>query len=775
LHAPPPELGVLARALADQAARQGRSVLLEHEVGHLLHAAGFDVPFSLVVGGPGDVPDLDDFPGGALVVKLLSARVMHRTEVHGVRVVAKEPHQVIRTVEEMLATADDPDAQVLLQEHIPHADEPGAELLLSLRWSAEFGPVATLALGGVTADVWGTLCRPGTTMRAWSGLHTAAAIEAELAAQALGSLITGGLRGRPQRVGLAAVAAAVERILALAGAVLPVPFRELEVNPLVFRHGRPLCLDAVVRLAPAGTRDGGAGARAPRHEVMEALLRPSSLAVVGASSRAMNPGRVILRNVLAAGFPTDRIQVVKVGEATLDGCRCVPSLGALDPVDLLVVGVGATEVPGILETVTEGGLARSVLLISGGLGEGGHGRTQAARVAKLLERPDAPGVNGGNCLGIRSIPGRCDTLFIPPEKLGFPAAPPHPVAVVSQSGAFAIARCSALPWINPRYLITVGNQVDLTVGAWVEYLVADADVKVVACYVEGFRPGDGARFLAAARAHRRGGRTVILYRAGRTAEGAEAMASHTASVAGDYAVTRALAERAGVLVADSAQDFGDLLTVAVGLAGRTVAGARVGLLSNAGFECVAMADGLGTLEAARFGPRTTERISGLLAEARLDGIVAPRNPLDVTPILGDRGFVAAAEAVLDDADVDVGVVSCVPLTPALQTLARDRAATGTGEDVEGNDAVVAGLMRLWGRTHKAWVVSVDGGPRYDAMVGLLQGAGIPVVRNADLAVDLLGRYVAARLTGDLPEQASSVDQASSAERARHAGAALRQG
>lgn len=734
------ELGVLARALADQARRQGRGVLLEHEAYHLLHAAGLDVPLSVVLDGPGEVPDLDDFRGDQVVLKLLSQEVMHRTEVGGVRIVARESRVVVRTVEEMLSGAADPRTQILLQDFIPHSLEPGAEVLLSIRWSHEFGAVATLALGGVNAEVLGGL--GAGTFRVWSGPRTVAELTEDLTSGALASLVTGSVRNRTPRVEPVGLAEVVARFLALK-AVLPHPMLEVEVNPLIFRDGRAVCLDGVVRLAPAQESGStGRSTRLPKHEAMDALLRPRSLAVVGASSRGMNPGRVILRNVLAAGMPPEVVQVVKEGETTLDGCRCVADVASLDPVDVLVLGVGADDVPELLATVVERRLAKGVILISGGLGEGGHGEERARRVQALLASPDVPGVNGGNCLGIRSVPGRCDTLFIPPSKLGFPSGPPHPVALVSQSGAFAIARCSALPWLNPRYLITVGNQLDLTVGDWVEHLVDEPDLRVVACYVEGFRGGDGARFLAAARAHRAAGRSVILYRAGRTPEGADAMASHTASLAGDYRVTRALAEAAGVLVADSAQDFGDLLNLAVCLADRDVAGSGVGLLSNAGFECVAMADRLGTLVAPPLHADTVARITEILSGARLGGIVAPRNPLDVTPILGDVGFIAAADALMTDPCVDVAVVGCVPLTPALRTLA----STEDGADgLEGEGGVASGLAALWMRTRRAWVVTVDGGVRYDPLARALQDAGIPVLRHADRAVELLGRYVVSRL------------------------------
>ena len=81
-----------------------------------------------------------------------------------------------------------------------------------------------------------------------------------------------------------------------------------------------------------------------------------------------------------------------------------------------------------------------------------------------------PLINGGNCLGIRSLPGRYDTMFIPEYKLPVPTGAVAPLAFVSQSGAFAVARMSKLGRLNPKYAITLGNQMDLTVGDYLAYL-----------------------------------------------------------------------------------------------------------------------------------------------------------------------------------------------------------------------------------------------------------------------------------------------------------------
>ena len=311
------------------------------------------------------------------------------------------------------------------------------------------------------------------------------------------------------------------------------------------------------------------------------------------------------------------------------------------------------------------------------------------------------------------------------------------MAVISQSGAFVLSRLGRLPWLDPSLVVTVGNQVDLTVGDYLEHVAADPSFEVAACYVEGFRPGDGLRWArAAARMTERGG-TVILLRAGRTGAGAGAAATHPAAVAGDARVAAALAEAGGALVAGTLDEFEDLLRLAVLLRGRRPGGLRLGAVTNAGFEAVAMADALGPLHPAAFSGATTSRLEAILDGGGLGGVVSVQNPLDLTPNCGDAPFAEAVEAVLGDPGVDLGVVGCVPYTPSLATLP---AGESHGEDLAAAGSLASRLAALWAATSKPWAAVVDGGALYDPMAGLLEEAGIPVFRSADRAVRLLGRW-----------------------------------
>jgi len=709
---------------------EGRTILSEPDALGIAVALGIGIPATQIVTGPDEV-DLEAMPGERVVVKALAPGLIHKTETGAVAVVGKT--EVAATMAEMGARI--PAAQsFLVAEYVDHDPGLWGEILLGMRWTDEFGPVVTFGLGGTAAEFLTGLA--GDRANAVFSPALRDGVAGALDGLAVTAPLTGGFRGGEPSVDRPGLEALIGRMLDLAARTMPADISEFEINPLTFTDRGPVALDAMCRIGPAPVAEARPDLRPG---AVDGILRPSSIAIVGVSER-VNLGRVILRNVLDAGFPPDAVTVIKPGIDEIDGVRCVPDLESMGFVDLLVVAIGAEQVPGLVEEVTSGGMAGAVVLIPGGLGELKGSEAQAERIADALRTAPQPRpvVNGGNCMGIRSVPGRYDTTFIPGYKLA-PAGRTgrHPVAVISQSGAFLISRLDRLAWLDPAYLITVGNQIDLTVGDYLDHVADDPEVAVAACYVEGFRPGDGLRWAGAAARMRARGGMVILYRGGRTKEGARSAASHTAAVAGDVRVATGLAEAAGVLMAGTLSEFEDLVRLAVLWRERPVTGMGLGAVSNAGFEAVAIADNLGGLLLAGLSDATLSRITELLEGEGLGGVVAAVNPLDLTPNCTAAAYTDAVEAMLGDPAVDVGLVGCVPLTPALHTLPPGR---GHDEDVTSRDSLASRLVALWGTTTKPWAAVVDAGASYDPMVQMLEEAGIPTFRSADRALQMLGRY-----------------------------------
>jgi acyl-CoA synthetase (NDP forming) len=524
---------------------------------------------------------------------------------------------------------------------------------------------------------------------------------------------------------------------------------ECEVNPFVrAADGRLVALDVLVTLRDAAQR-AGTGAPPRPLAKLKHLLEPRTAAIMGVSER-LNPGHIIVNNLIREGFDRERIFIIKPGSERLEGCRCVADIASLpERVDMFVMCIDAAQASLALVEIIERQAAESVVLIPGGLEEKAGSEAIVRRMRDALIRVrqspwGGPVINGGNCLGIRSMPGRYDTTFIPEYKLPVPTGAPSRLAVISQSGAFAVARASKLATLNPKYSVTLGNQMDLTVGDYLTYLKDDDGIDVFAVYVEGFRPLDMLPFLKAARAIVDSGRTVVLYRAGRTPAGAQASASHTASIAGDYAVAVALAQQAGVIVADSLADFDDLTQMFTLLGTAPLSGWNLAAVSNAGFECVAIADNPGSFRLPPYAPATARAFGEIFAKSRIDQVVDIHNPIDLTPMMGDAAYAEVVEAALDDEIFDAAVIGCVPMTGALNSLP---AGDGHREDFLRPDSIVGRLAGMRGRNGKPWIAVVDAGALYDAMAAHLNAAGIPTFRTADRAMRLFNVYCAARMRG----------------------------
>lgn len=725
-----------AARLLQGARAEGRDALIEGEGFALIEALGIRVPRQRLVHDPREAARLDlaEFPGDRVVVKATSPALTHKTEVGAVAVVPKSASALEDAVRRMAARLPGfPLLGYTIAEYIPHSEALGGELLLGLRYTDDFGPVVVVGPGGVHAELLARSLVPGADLAVLAGGLFEARRLTELLADRPATRVAGGL-GRDGRTlfRLDRLAALAERLLAFAATAAGAQLAELEINPLALTPDGPVALDVLVTLR----RTYAAPWRDRPIQKLRQLLQPQTIAVVGVS-QGMNPGRMIVRNLQAAGFPPERIAIIKPGLEQLDDIRCYPGLASLPrPVDLCVLAVSAAQVPDLTREIVEGQRAEAVIVIPSGLGEAEGSDALECRMRDALAASrrtpwGGPVMNGGNCLGIRSAPGRYDATFIPEHKVRRGPHVAAPVALISQSGAFAVARWSKLAGLNPAYLISVGNQTDLTLGDYLTYLKDDPEIRVFACYVEGFRPLDGRRWLQAAREIVEGDRTVLLYRGARTAAGVRAGATHTAAIAGDYVVTRELARAAGVLVADSLEEFDDLLRLFCLLGDCRCRGPRLGVLSNAGFECVAAADNLGTFQLARLGPGTVARLRHILVGAGLGDFVPVHHPLDLSPITNDATFAACARVLLEDEQVDAGVVGVVPLTSALNTLPP---GPEHQENFAGAEAIAAALGRLREQCHKPWVAVVDAGAAYDPLAARLDALRVPTFRSADRAL-----------------------------------------
>lgn len=751
--------GIFRRAEND-----GRDALLENEVYSLLKQLGISTPRFIFIkkGKKAAAGSLNRLKSRRVVLKVVSPQILHKSDVGGVAFVENKPGSVNRAMARMLSDVPGkfeaesglaPDIRgVLVLEKIDAGDLGfGSEFLVGIRNSRDFGPVVTMGLGGLDVEYLSERLKERSAVAIGSAhLLRPGDIIPLLEPLAVFDKLVKPFRGKPAPLGRETLAATFRRFIELAVHLSPYSRRsayvieEAEVNPFVVHAGRLIPLDGMCRFSRRRA--------APRPRLFKSidhLLHPRSIGIIGVSEK-LNLGHIILNNILREEYPRERVYVVKPGAGEIEGCRSVPTVADLpETVDLFVLALAAQQAAPVMEAVVQTEKARSVIIIASGLGETKGGEEIEEKIRGLLlrsrrEKRLTPVVNGGNCMGIYSGPGRYDTTFIPVYKLASPGKKNPRLVYLSQSGAFMAARMSKLPGVEPAYGISLGNQIDLTASDYLRYFREHGDAPFYALYIEGFLPGDGLALAEAAQDIVRRGKQVLVYKSGRSPEGRRATSSHTASVAGDYPVCRAVLEGAGVFVAENLAEFENALRVLPALAGKPALGRRVGLLSNAGFECVILADGLKNgveLELAALAGPTRARIGRVLKPLGIDRLQDIRNPLDLTPVANDAAFVACAEALIDDPSVDCAVISPVPMAAALQTLAP---AGGHTEDIHSAGSIGRRLIDIFRRTSKPFVVNLDGGALYDPLAGMLEEAGLPVFRRADEAIRFLAKWTSVK-------------------------------
>jgi len=352
---------------------------------------------------------------------------------------------------------------------------------------------------------------------------------------------------------------------------------------------------------------------------VDSLLRPKAVAIVGASdSGGGGWPRAIYQNLEFAGFPA-RIYLINPRRDELWGQKVYPNFGALpEPVDLALTIIPAEAIPDVLAEGAEHGL-KAALVYAARFGEGGDevGAARAERLAKLCR--NGLRVCGPNCMGALSLPN--DLLFYPATRVR--GLPKGPVGVVFQSGGtfmFWLARAAACG-VGLSHAVSSGNELDLDLADYINFLVEDEDTRIIACMVEGIRRADA--FMAAVEKALAAKKPVIMVKVGRSTAGKAAAHSHTGALASDDQVLDAVCRKYGVIRCVSLDDM--IQTCLAFLPGRYPNGPRIGMAGFSGGGkglFLDYADDEGA-EIAQISPATAEAIRPLI-----DAGVPAENPVD---------------------------------------------------------------------------------------------------------------------------------------------------
>jgi acyl-CoA synthetase (NDP forming) len=453
---------------------------------------------------------------------------------------------------------------------------------------------------------------------------------------------------------------------------------------------------------------------------LERLLRPRSVAVVGASSTPGALGASVVANLERMGFGGE-IHLINPKRDFIGARRCLPSVAELPMgVDVAVLAIPKSAV---IETVRE--LVKrqvgAAIIFSAGFAEGGEAGLAEQRELGRIATDSGMVIEGPNCLGLVNYVDGIALTFVETPAIALGNRPG--VGIVSQSGAMAavVGVTLTAKAVGISYSISTGNEAASGVEDYVEYLLGDADTRVIGLIVEQFR--QARRFLALAQRAQRAGKAVVLLHPGRSAAARDSAATHTGALAGDYQVMRTLVERQGVLLTETLEEFSDLLELAARFPSLPAQGAAV-LTESGAFKALT----LDLCEQVGLELPQISDDSAPLLRAALPNFVPASNPVDLTAqgLVDPDLYRRALSALLQDdrfGSVIFGIIQTDPKTCQLKF-----------------PAIIAAVAQLKPKKPVIFAGLDDGAEVPAQYIAQLRALNVPYFPSADRAYRAVARW-----------------------------------
>lgn len=648
---------------------------------------GFDAPRGAVVTTAPEAVAIAERIAFPVVLKIESPDIIHKTDIGGVALHLRSPREVEEGFHRVLASVRQRAPQARIEGvRVEEMCTQGVEVIIGLIADPQFGPCIMFGLGGVLTELLEDV--------SFRVLPLTAASASEMLDEIRGRRVLEGYRGQPP------VSKEMLTDLLLKAARLGIDLGDrldsVDLNPVAVWDDQHRVLDAKVLLRSTGEvpRD-----QEPNVDHLGGFFTPRSVALIGASATPGKIGHAVLDSLIRGGYD-GKVYPVNPTHSELLGLRVYPSLLDIpEPVDLVVVTVSLGAVPGLIGQCASRGIHNLLIVSGGGKELGGENQRLEASIAALAQQHGIR-IIGPNCIGVLNGETGLDTFFQVRERMIRPRA--GRIAMITQSGTVGCAFLEAGEHIGISKFVSYGNRVDVDEADLMAYLVEDPSTEVIACYVEGF--ANGRKFLRAAeRVSRR--KPVVVFKSGRSPQGAQASVSHTGFFGGKYGVCKGAFKQARLIDVDSIEE---LYMAAKALVLQPPApGNRVAMISNGAGTVVQAIDLLEThdLEMATLSPSVLSEL-----RERFPPYFVIQNPIDVTGSATADHYRVGIEALLADPHVDIVMPWFVFQDTPL------------GEDI------VDVLAELGRQRAKPIVCGAVGGPYTDKMCRALEAANIPVAR-----------------------------------------------
>ena len=702
------------RAAIQAATSMGRSALLGAELESVCADYSIPIPKQTVAHSVEEAVEWAQAIGFPVALKMLSHQVLHKTESGGVALDLRSGPEVSSAYQRIVAAVTSHDPTARLDGMLVQAMAPtGRELLIGATRDATFGPLVAFGVGGIEVEV---------SRDVTFSLSPVDAAEASRMLDRLqASPLLRGVRGQPgvDREALVGLLVSVSRLLEDHPEVL-----EVDLNPVISGAAGALAVDVRILLGAPPPRLE----RASQQEILRSmtkLMRPASIAVIGASQETGKIGNSIMRNLIEGGYQ-GRIHPVNPRAKEVLGIPCSASVEDIeDDVDVAIFAIPAPLVAQGLEEVGRKGIPAAVLIPSG-FAETGRPDLQA----EIQDVARRHGVRflGPNIYGYYYTPDHiCATFCTPYDVLGS-------VALSSQSGGIgmAILGFARSTKMGVSAIVGLGNKADIDEDDLLTFFESDPATSCVAMHMEDLK--DGRAFLEAA-ARVSPHKPVIVLKAGRTGAGARAARSHTGALAGDDKVYDDLFRSHGVVRAPGLRDMLEYARALPALP--TPKGENVVVITGAGGSGVLLSDAC--VDSGLHLMRMPEDLDQSFRKF-IPPFGAAGNPVDITGGEPPSTYRATIELGLNDPRIDALVIGYwhTIVTPPLvfaELLAE-----------------VMGEARARG-TVKPVVVSMAGDVEVEAACELLFASGVPAYPyTTETPVAVLGaKYRWARANGLIPE------------------------
>jgi acetyl coenzyme A synthetase (ADP forming)-like protein len=526
------------KEILDKALAEGRTSLSAPEAKRVADAYGIPTPGEGLAGSAKEAADLAGEIGFPVVMKIVSPEILHKTDAGGVVVGVQDADAAVKAYDEIVANAKKYDSKatitgVQVQKMLDTGPDV-QEVIIGSVTDSTFGKIVAFGLGGVLVEVLKDVTfrlAPTSAADARSMVDGIAAAE-----------ILNGVRGA-KPVDKEAVSEIIRRLSDL---VDDFPqFAEVDLNPVLAGPDGATAVDVRILVDEAA---GEPVERFSQEEIlrsMNRIMKPKSIAVVGASNEEGKIGNSVMKNLINGGYRGEIFPINPKSDEVL-GRKAYKSVSEVsEDIDVAVFAVPAKFVPGALQEVGEKGVAGAIMIPSG-FAETGNQELQDEIVG--IARKAGVRILGPNIYGYYYTPENlCATFCTPYDVKGS-------VALSSQSGGIgmAILGFSRTTKMGVSAIVGVGNKSDIDEDDLLTFFEQDDNTNLVAMHLEDLK--DGRSFAeVASRVSKK--KPVVVLKAGRTDMGARAASSHTGALAGNDKVYDDILRQSGVVRAAGLRDM----------------------------------------------------------------------------------------------------------------------------------------------------------------------------------------------------------------------------